>query len=230
MHLVVERLGRRVGDIGRQVGLTALPRPSRALELRLDGLHQPALVVSDHQVHAREATTFEPGEELQPRPLALAIPHLKSQHLAIPLLVDPGGDQRAHRPHPPRFTHLDHQRIHQYEGIATATHQVPLVPARHQRIEARTQIRDGGLGEARATQLRGEARHLARRDASDDQLHERQDQRLFAALVAREHLGRELPIPYLRNQQGERADPRGELARLVAIAVALPLLAAFVGS
>src|SRR5262249_55194502 len=37
MHLVVERLGRGVTDIGRQMRLTALPR--RALELEAYGVH-----------------------------------------------------------------------------------------------------------------------------------------------------------------------------------------------
>jgi len=52
---------------------------------------------------------------------------------------------------------------------------------------------------------------------------------LFAALVAREQLGRALPIAHLGHEQGECADPGDELAGLVAVAVALPLLTALVG-
>lgn len=43
MRLLVERFGCRVGNIGRQVRLAALP--GGALELGLDGVDQPAVVV-----------------------------------------------------------------------------------------------------------------------------------------------------------------------------------------
>jgi hypothetical protein len=51
---------------------------------------------------------------------------------------------------------------------------------------------------------------------------------LFAALIAGEELGGEATLAHLRHPQGQRADPGGELAGLVPVAVALPLLGPFV--
>ena len=196
VHFFLEGFGRGVGDVGRQVGLAALP--GGALELHLHGLDQPTVVVGDDQIDAGQATAFEPGEEVHPRALTLAVADLQAQHLAVASFVDAGRHQRADRPHPPVFAHFDHQRIHEHEGVALPA-QVALVPGRHQRIETLAQVGDRGLGEARATQLLSDAGHFARRDAVDHHLHQGEDEGLFTALVACEQLGRELAVTDLWN-------------------------------
>ncbi len=60
---------------------------------------------------------------------------------------------------------------------------------------------------------------MPRRDPVDDHLHQRADQRLFAALIAREELGGEGAIPHLRYTHRQRPHPRGELPRLVPVAI-----------
>ncbi len=51
---------------------------------------------------------------------------------------------------------------------------------------------------------------------------------MLTALVAREQVGRAAALPYLGHAQRPHAHSRRQLPRLVAIAVALPLLGAFI--
>jgi hypothetical protein len=157
--------------------------PGGALKLDTDCVDQPAMVVRDDPIPPREPSAFKPGKEAHPAPLALTIPNLQAQDLAVALLAHSGRPQRAHCPHPPTFTDFEDERIHQHKRVALPT-QVALIPRRDKGIQALTQIRDGRFGKARATQLFGDPGHLARRDAIDHHLHERQHQRLFAALIA----------------------------------------------
>src|SRR5262249_9400409 len=59
-------------------------------------------------------------------------------------------------------------------------------------------------------------------------LHQGEDEGLFAALMPREELGGEAALARPRHPQRQRAHPRGQLARLVAVAIPLPLLRALV--
>ncbi len=189
------------------------------------------MVVRDNQIDSREATAFEPVEEALPTALGLAVAHLQSQDLAVAQLVDACRQQRTqrtHRPHPSTFTHLEYQGIDQHKRVPLPA-QVALVPRLHERVEALAQVGDGRFGKAGPTQLLGNPGHLPRRDAVDDTLHEREHQGLFAALVAREQLGRELPVTHLRHLQRECAYPRRQRTGLVAVAIPLPLLAALIG-
>jgi hypothetical protein len=121
------------------------------------------------------------------------------------------------------LAYLDDERIHQHEGKARAA-QIASIPDFDERVEPFAQVRDGRHGEFAATQLLGDAGHLARGDAVDHHLHQGKNQGLFAALVARKEVGGEAALAHLGHPQGQGAHACGELARLVAVAIALPLL------
>jgi hypothetical protein len=199
--------------------------PGRPLELDADGGHQPAVVVGDDQVDARQAATLEPGEEGHPAALRFAVAQVQAADLAVALPIHADGDEGAHRPYPATLAHLHDQRVGQHEGIHL-TAQIPFVPGRHQRVQAFAPVGDRRRGEARPAELLGDAGDLARRDAVDHQLHERQNKRLLAALGAREEFGGEGAIAHLGHAQQEASHPRRQPMRLSAIgaiAVALPL-------
>jgi hypothetical protein len=196
MQLPLHCLGRATTDTGRKMHLA--PLPARALELNTHGGGEATMMVGDDQIHVGEAAALEPGEEVRPAALRLAIPQLQAQDLAAPLFVDPGRQQGAARAHPPVFAHLDDERIHEHEGVARAA-QIALIPGCHERVEPLAQLGDRGLGELPPTQLFGDVRHFARGNAVDDHLHQRQDERLFTALVAGEELGGEATLAHLRD-------------------------------
>jgi len=61
--------------------------------------HQALVIVTDDDLHPREATPLEPAELLQPTGLALAIGHRQPQDLAMPVGVDGGHQQDTARSH-----------------------------------------------------------------------------------------------------------------------------------
>src|SRR5260370_19069025 len=141
----------------------------------------------------------------------------------MPSRIDANSQQARQGTHPLILADLEDQRIHQHERERLLG-EGPLIPSADQRIEPGAQRGDGGLGEARPTQLLGDLRHLPGRDAVDDHLHEREHERRFAALVAGEELRGELAVAYLGHPQRELAHSGGELTRTHTVAVPLPLL------
>ncbi len=226
MYLRLQGFGCRVGDVGRQMGLAALP--GGALELQADRLHKPAVVIRDHYVDAGQPAALEPGEEAYPAAFRLAVAQLQPKDLAVAGRVHTDGEERTDRTYASALTHLEDQGIHQHERIALPT-QIPLVPRLYQWIEPLAQVGHGRFGKARPAQLLRDACDFARRDTIDHHLHQRQNERLLTPLVPREQLGREGPLAHLGHTEHEPANPCRQPARLIAVAVALPLLGPFVG-
>src|SRR5258708_11897395 len=110
VYLLLQGFGCRVGDVGRQMGLAALP--GGALELQADRLHKPAVVIRDHYVDAGQPAALEPGEEAYPAAFRLAVAQLQPKDLAVAGRVHTDGEERTDRPYPPALTHLETQAIH----------------------------------------------------------------------------------------------------------------------
>jgi hypothetical protein len=202
VDLVLQRLGRRVGDIGREMRLAALPR--RAWELELHGVDQPAMGVRDDEIDSRQPASFEPDEVVPPTAFRLAVAQRQSQDLARPCRVDPNRQQRAARPHPSACADREDERIHQHERVALLR-QRALIPGAHQRIESLAQLGDRRRRERFAAEFLGDLGHFAGGDAIDaihHHLHLRAHQRLFAALGALEELGRERAVAHLGHTRG----------------------------
>jgi hypothetical protein len=68
-----------------------------AAEERRDRLTQALVGVGGHQLDAGHATRHEPAEKRQPEGPGLGGAGVDAQHLTLPICVDRGGDDDAHR-------------------------------------------------------------------------------------------------------------------------------------
>src|SRR5664280_1011599 len=94
------------------MGLAVLP--ARSTELLPDGLRQPAVIITGHQVHLLQSSFLQAQKELIPSLLALSISYGETEHLPYPLVVHPYGNQEAFGNYPvllPGFhiNGIDHQ-------------------------------------------------------------------------------------------------------------------------
>lgn len=96
--------GGRIADVGRQMGLGALPR--RALELEAYGIDEPALVVGDDEINAGETAAFEPDKILHPTAFGFAAAQLESEDLPVAGGSDANREQRTAGTHTSPFANL----------------------------------------------------------------------------------------------------------------------------
>jgi hypothetical protein len=94
----------------------AAPLPGRAGQVRRDRLDQPGVGVGGDQADPGQAAGDEVGEELVPRRHRFRlVATRRPEDLAVPVAVDPGGDQHDGVDHPAAFADLHRQRVRGHE-------------------------------------------------------------------------------------------------------------------
>lgn len=111
-------------EVRRVVGAAALPGGSG--QIRRDRIHEAGVRIRGHQPYPAQAAGDQVGEEGVPRGLGLAGGHLHAQHLAVPVAVDPGGQQHRGFDDLLVLADLDRQRIGGDEGEWSGLVQAPV--------------------------------------------------------------------------------------------------------
>jgi hypothetical protein len=68
-----------------------------------NGLHQPAVLIRDDQVHSPESPVFQPSEELAPAGLRFTVSDLQAKNFPVSFLIHSCGDQNGSGTYPSIF-------------------------------------------------------------------------------------------------------------------------------
>ena len=90
--------------------------PGGSGQVRCDGLNQAQMGVTGDQAHAGQASGDQVSEELIPSRSGLAGGHAHSQHFAVSVIVDSGGNQNRARDDASAFAYFHGQCVSGDEG------------------------------------------------------------------------------------------------------------------
>ena len=88
--------------------------PGRVAPIAVD---QPGVGVGGDQRDPGQAAGGQVAEEAEPAGAVLGGGDLQAEDLAVPVGVDPGGDQDVHVDHPAALADLEHQRVGGHERV-----------------------------------------------------------------------------------------------------------------
>lgn len=202
-----------VERVAQEVHVAALPQRGR--QHSRHGFLEAFVIGGDDQVHTSEAALLKADQEVALRARALSIGHFRRKHLAAAFPIDADGHKDGAAADDARFAHALVARVQDEVGILLGER--PAHEALQPRVELHGDRRHRAGAEAVAAELFGDGAHLARGHFL------RQQQRLLAALVAREDFRAEQPAAILRHPQLERAHSGRQLAPVVAAAFARAL-------
>lgn len=157
--------------------MDAAALPGGALEVAVDRVAEPGMGVGDHEFHSAQTALDEIAEELAPEHLVLRVADIDTEHLAVAVGSQAGGDHDRFGDHLAVLTHV------QVGSVEPHVHEPDVIqPAGAQHgdvgVDLSADPRHGRLRDARVTTERlHEVVDLAGRGASDVRRHDHRPQR-----------------------------------------------------
>lgn len=210
-------------------GVNAASLPYSALEDPPDRSLEVGVCVGDHQADPVKVAVLQRPKKLGPERLVLGVPNINTEHFAVPVSTEPGGDHHSFGDDLAAFSDVDAGRV-QPEVYKRLMAQIPVAEHRHASVDVLADPRHRALGDPGvATQRFDEVVDLPRGGAGDVRGHDHRPQRLVDPPAGLQQLREERPLPQLRDPNGDISGRGGDQFVAVPVPKVRPLERPFVG-